>query len=211
MEAAGVWHIINLNATPTALKPSTPKLKHRITLSGAVLCQGVHVCPSCACLRGMAEASSDVDQQLKAHKDRMVHHMNDDHGDSLLVYAKHYAKLTSAIKAVLTDISSSGLTLDVTLAHEAQQRVFVQFPRPLQAVKDVRPIVVEMHHEAYDALGAFYKMRSGYFKKQMMGKITALTKSTAGKVAVGVAALGALSVGMVMYKRLQSRPAASKP
>ena len=125
-------------------------------------------------------------------------------------YAKHYAKLTPAVKAVLIDISSSGLTLDVTLAHEAQERVFVQFPRPLQAVRDVRPIVVEMHHEAYDALGALYKIQSGYFKKQMMGKVAALTKSTAGKVAVAVAALGALGVGIVICKRLQSQPAASK-
>lgn len=132
--------------------------------------------------------------------------MNDDHGDSILVYAKHYAKLPSASKASISDMSHEGLTLDVTMSNgEMQSGIYVPYSRPMSSVKDVRPIVVEMHHEAYHALGHVYKMTSGYYKKEAKNKIDALKKKypLGGKLTIGVAAVSIGTLCILAFRKIR--------
>lgn len=138
-------------------------------------------------------------EQLEPHKARMMTHMNEDHGDSIIAYARHYGKLPRALDAKISDMSETGLTLEVVMpGGETESGVFVPYSRPLVAVKDVRPIVVEMHHEANAALGFMYKLRSGYFKTQAKNKLEPLLKSTQGKLTLmtvagfAMAGIGAL-------------------
>merc|ERR1712054_288930 len=98
-------------------------------------------------------------------------------------------------------MNDAGLILEVSLASGATQSgVFVAYSRPPTAVKDVRPIVVEMHHAAYDALGAVYKLRSGYLRKRLQGKFTGTMKTPVGTVAIGAAVLGAAGLCLLVHR-----------
>eukprot|EP00930_Biecheleria_cincta_P105365 TRINITY_DN98031_c0_g1_i1.p2 TRINITY_DN98031_c0_g1~~TRINITY_DN98031_c0_g1_i1.p2 ORF type:complete len:157 (-),score=27.92 TRINITY_DN98031_c0_g1_i1:3-473(-) len=149
-------------------------------------------------------ASADLSAQFEPHKERMITHMNEDHGDSLLVYAKHYANCKGAIRAVITDMNTEGLFLDVFVpGGEIMAGVFVKYTRPLTSVRDVRSIVVDMHHEAYNALGVAYKLQSGYYKTQFSNswKKNPMKK----KVAMGAAAVSILGLSVFAYRKLQAR------
>lgn len=151
-------------------------------------------------------AVTSLAEQLAPQKQRIMGHMNEDHGDSLLVYAKHYAKLESATKAVLTDMCTEGLTLDVSFPEGRKDSgVFVQYSRPPAAVQDVRKVVEDMHHEAYDALGYAYKLRSGFYKMALRMAFQHVSKTK--KLAMGFAAVsaGALVVLTIRLKRNAQR------
>ena len=45
--------------------------------------------------------------------DEIVQHMNEDHADSLLLYARHYGECIGAISASLTDVGRDSCTLSV--------------------------------------------------------------------------------------------------
>mmetsp|Transcript_17718 Transcript_17718/g.48927 ORF Transcript_17718/g.48927 Transcript_17718/m.48927 type:complete len:177 (-) Transcript_17718:99-629(-) len=107
--------------------------------------------------------AADLESSLAAAKERIIIHMNDDHADSLLAYARHYAQKATATVSRLQDLSVQGLTMNITLEGGKTEQAFVPFTRPLGHAGEIRKIVVEMHHEAYNALGFVYKLRHGYY------------------------------------------------
>ena len=113
-------------------------------------------------------------------KSRIINHMNDDHTDSILVYALHFAKLTQARSAKILDVSSTGMTLEVDVGAEEPQQVFVPYTEPLYRAQDLRKIVVAMHHECYDALGLGYKLRHGYYRNKQREILAILGAGTLG-------------------------------
>lgn len=104
-------------------------------------------------------------------------------------------------------MSPEGLFLDVTIpGGETKSGVFVAYTRPLTSVGDVRSIVVEMHHEAYNALGIVYKLQSGYYKTQVKNKLAGLKKTPMrNKVALGVASASVVGLSIFAYKKLRAR------
>jgi len=159
-----------------------------------------------AALLSMApvDAAGDLDAQLEPHKQRMIKHMNDDHRDSLVAYALHYAKMSGASDAEISDMTSKGLTLNVTLPDSVARDVFIPYSRPLTAVKDVRPVVVDMHKECYDALGCMYKLKSGFYKKKVEAAVAGAKKSPKMQQAFVLGAASAVVVAFVFYRRRHS-------
>jgi len=147
----------------------------------------------------MTSADINLDAELEPHKTRMITHMNEDHRDSLVAYARHYAKLGNASDAEITDMTAKGLVLDVTLPDSVTRDVFVPFSRALTAVKDVRPIVVDMHKDCYDALGCMYKLKTGFYSKKVKAAAAGARKSQKTQV-IGLGAAVAV-VAFFVYRR----------
>merc|ERR1719321_1348530 len=100
-------------------------------------------------------------------------------------------------------MSSEGLTIDATLEDgEVKPGVFVPFTRQLEKASDIRPIVVDMHHEAYHALGWCYKLKEGYYKRQLTMQTAMLKKKVDPKdpKVQAVALVGLLAVGASIWK-----------
>lgn len=91
--------------------------------------------------------------------ERIIAHMNKDHGAQLVLYSKHYAGLASTIAATLTYIDSTGVELSVTLSSSnAPRRIYIAFPHgSLPSVHDARPVLVAMAETAAQALGSEVK------------------------------------------------------
>ena len=80
----------------------------------------------------------------------VIEHMNNDHADAVLLYARHFAGLKDATRAVLIDVDRSGMILEV---HAAQlTRARIEFGATLTSEDDVRPMLVKMAREARSAL-----------------------------------------------------------
>ena len=124
---------------------------------------------------------------------RIAHHMNDDHSDSLLAYARYYGKL-DAKAAAMTGVTAQGFELDVTVADGSVKKTLVPYSRPLKSAGDVRKVAVEMHFAAYNGLGVVYKLKTNFYGnavKQAWTHMPAHYRRPAMAVAIGlVACLG---------------------
>jgi hypothetical protein len=81
------------------------------------------------------------------HRARVLDHMNGDHADAVLRYARHYAGLAEASAARLTDIDAHAITLAVTTpAGEVPARI--AFAAPLAQPDDAHHALVAMAKEA---------------------------------------------------------------
>lgn len=104
-----------------------------------------------------ATASSSADDAKESKfKNYVIEHMNTDHSDSLVIYAKHYGKLASAKSAELIDISLTGMKLAVQVQANGSSRtehITVPFTKPLTDSSKYRVVLVEMAKEAAAALG----------------------------------------------------------
>jgi putative heme iron utilization protein len=69
----------------------------------------------------------------------IISHMNEDHADACLLYAKHFAAKQQATSAELIDISMSQIILGIE-----GEELTVDFPRVAQGVDDIRSVLVEM-------------------------------------------------------------------
>jgi hypothetical protein len=126
---------------------------------------------------------------------RLIMHMNDDHADSLLAYAVHYAQLPTATKASMVGMDARGFTLKVDDAAGGSCEVLVPFPRPLEGAADVRKYAVEMHHAAFGALGARFKLRHGYYTSAARHAAAGVA-TMAKRKPVAAAALVAVAAGV---------------
>ena len=79
--------------------------------------------------------------------DEIVQHMNEDHEDSLLLYARHHGGHTDAIEATLIDISQEACTLSIK-ALEGIKLVTIRLKRPVSDIKEAERVMVEMHFDA---------------------------------------------------------------
>lgn len=88
----------------------------------------------------------------------VIDHMNADHSDSLLVYARHYGKLVNARRAELIEINLTSMKLAVEVRNEGSsssttEHITVPFAKPLTDSSKYRVVLVEMAKEAAAALG----------------------------------------------------------
>ena len=81
-----------------------------------------------------AEAALD-----DAARAAVIEHMNDDHADACLLYARRQAGLPEAQNAVMIDITLSHMRLEVD-----GRRVEVAFHRRATGRDDLRAVLVEM-------------------------------------------------------------------
>ncbi|GAC1408545.1 MAG: hypothetical protein NVSMB64_16910 [Candidatus Velthaea sp.] len=77
-------------------------------------------------------------------------HMNEDHGDSILAYARSFAKVAGARGARMTGIDRSGMDIDV-VTDAGIRSVRVPFDRELRDVADARQTLVAMSKAAAQA------------------------------------------------------------
>ena len=81
----------------------------------------------------------------------MMDHMNADHADSNLMYAKVYGQLWQATEARMAALDREGMELDVTVP-DGTQRIRIPFDHRLQDEGDAQQTLVEMSFNARDVL-----------------------------------------------------------
>jgi hypothetical protein len=139
--------------------------------------------------RPSADDGNKVQLALEKSAQRIITHMNADHGDSIKAYLHHYACLDTAVKGELTAISVVGMTITATLeCGKTVADVFVPYASgALESAGAIRSVVVAMHKEAYGKLGYLYRLQNGYYTTAAGHIIGALKKSR--KAQVGVTAM----------------------
>jgi putative heme iron utilization protein len=85
----------------------------------------------------------------KADVQRIVDHMNDDHGDAVRLFAEVYADIESVEEAELLDIDADGMRLRVT-TENATQDIRIPFERSIQTPDDAHRVLVDMAMNARD-------------------------------------------------------------
>ena len=80
-----------------------------------------------------------MDNLDPTRKSSIISHMNDDHADACLLYARHFAKKQQAMSAEMIDISMSQISLRV-----GDEEVTIDFPRVACSMDDIRSVLVEM-------------------------------------------------------------------
>jgi putative heme iron utilization protein len=78
---------------------------------------------------------------------RICAHMNDDHADAVLLYAKVYGRVQDATAATLTTIDPEGMDLDVTLP-ESSTTLRIPFERALTDSEDAHQTLIAMVRQA---------------------------------------------------------------
>jgi putative heme iron utilization protein len=78
-----------------------------------------------------------------AISDRICKHMNDDHGDALVLYAKVYGDTPDAESARMISIDPEGMNLSVDKAGETVP-VRILFDRALRSAEDAHHTLVDM-------------------------------------------------------------------
>lgn len=79
--------------------------------------------------------------------DRICKHMNDDHADAVLLYAKVFANYPAAEAARLESIDPQGMNLTAR-AGEQEIPLRVEFERPLQDSEDAHHTLIDMVKQA---------------------------------------------------------------
>ena len=77
------------------------------------------------------------------HKTRILEHMNADHADAVLRYARHYAACREATEAVLNDIDAFGIDVVVTET-DGSRSVRIAFEHPLTTPDDLALLLDSM-------------------------------------------------------------------
>jgi putative heme iron utilization protein len=81
---------------------------------------------------------------------QICEHMNDDHSDSLVLYAKVFGKCDGALGARLRAFDADGIDLDVETG-DGERRTRILFDHAVQDADDARVTLIAMAREA--ALG----------------------------------------------------------
>jgi putative heme iron utilization protein len=78
---------------------------------------------------------------------RICTHMNDDHAEAVLMYAKVYGQAVNATAATMKAIDPEGMDLDVMLGSEATT-IRVPFERSLTDSEDAHQVLIAMVRKA---------------------------------------------------------------
>lgn len=78
-----------------------------------------------------------------AVSDRICKHMNDDHAEAVLLYARHFGQVAAAESAVLESIDATGMNLRAIVAGETQS-LRIPFAQSLADAKEAHVVLVEM-------------------------------------------------------------------
>ncbi len=82
--------------------------------------------------------------------DEIIQHMNQDHTDSLLLYARHFGKCREASRATLVEVTGKTCTLHIE-EPAGRKSVIIRFKRPVNTIKEAEIVMVEMHFDALRA------------------------------------------------------------
>ena len=82
--------------------------------------------------------------------DEIVQHMNEDHADSLLLYARQYCGCADALSASLLDVSGQSCSMSVNCQSGSRTVVF-ELKRSVTNIKQAEMVMVEMHFDALRA------------------------------------------------------------
>lgn len=82
--------------------------------------------------------------------DEIVQHMNEDHADSLLLYARHYCGCADALSASLLDVNGRSCSMSVNCQSGSRTVVF-ELKRSVTNIKQAEMVMVEMHFDALRA------------------------------------------------------------
>jgi putative heme iron utilization protein len=97
-------------------------------------------CPQNIVLRDLSIMSEPI---TAAVSDRICKHMNQDHADAVLMYARVYGKAITATAATMDAIDSEGMNLNAEV-EDATVPLRIIFDRPLADAKDAHLVLVEM-------------------------------------------------------------------
>ncbi|MFO0743377.1 MAG: DUF2470 domain-containing protein [Labilithrix sp.] len=90
---------------------------------------------------------------LAASEASMIAHMNDDHPDSVLAYARAIAHIASATRALLTAIDRYGFDL-LAITPEGEQRARVPFAATVHTSDEARRAFIDLVRAARVKLGS---------------------------------------------------------
>lgn len=76
-----------------------------------------------------------------------IGHMNADHADAVLLYARVFAGVPDARHATMTDLDESTMRLEVATGR-GHRSVVIPLARPVTTLESAREVLVEMVHEA---------------------------------------------------------------
>ncbi|BAW96912.1 hypothetical protein NIES970_18550 [[Synechococcus] sp. NIES-970] len=80
----------------------------------------------------------------QAVSDRICRHMNKDHGEAVLLYAKHFGHCENAAAAEMLSLDATGMQLEVRTTTGATTAVTIPFPKTLKNAKEAHTVLVEM-------------------------------------------------------------------
>jgi hypothetical protein len=153
-----------------------------------------------------ANAVVDMDQleaDLQKSAPRVIRHMNEDHPDTVRAYSIAFGDHPLCVQtksAILTGLDVDGFVLEVTLPDGTTvPNVHVPYDRRIRNAKELHSIAVDMHTKAYDKLGTWYKVTSGYYTTALRRIGVQTIKSARTRPlesAVVVVAAVALGIGM---------------
>jgi len=78
--------------------------------------------------------------------DRICKHMNEDHGEAIVLYAQFYGKISSIESAKMLSIDNEGMYLTIKNREETPLRI--EFDHKLADAKDAHNTLLEMLKEA---------------------------------------------------------------
>jgi len=119
-------------------------------------------------------------------RERVLAHMNGDHADAVLGYARHYAGQAASLSARLTDIDARGIALEVTLP-DGETSMRIEFDQPLTKPEDAHTVLVAMAREVRrrEAI-ARARETAGWFRREFKTVLLGTT-STQGEPDASVA------------------------
>jgi putative heme iron utilization protein len=79
--------------------------------------------------------------------DRICKHMNEDHADAVLLYAKAFANTKTATSAAMLRIDAQGMDLDVR-GHDEATPVRITFDHDLKDAEDAHQTLIAMVKQA---------------------------------------------------------------
>ena len=92
-----------------------------------------------------------LEEDLDQIKTGVIAHMNDEHADANVVYAKALAGLPDALSAEMTDFDRHGIALAVEMPGRVSE-VRVDFLKPLTKAEDIRPALIKLLKYARERL-----------------------------------------------------------
>lgn len=81
--------------------------------------------------------------------DRICKHMNEDHGDALVLYAKVYGEKPSTTQANMISIDSEGMNLSVKADDTGENEdIRIKFDHSLESAEDAHHTLIDMIKKA---------------------------------------------------------------
>ncbi len=80
--------------------------------------------------------------------DRICSHVNEDHADAVVLYAKVFGNSPEAQTAKMLSIDSQGMDLSVSIERTGSIPVRVKFDRPVNTAEDAHHTLIDMVKQA---------------------------------------------------------------